>query len=139
MAYISAHHLEAQRVVERQLGLIQQAIGPGATRLAGRIKAYARFADPHQQGADSSGEGGSSMRHTRAGLQHDACHTTDGNVRQHRAHAQALLIDADEGAIDNVDFASFDEHDGQALLDRDGFEGRQHQETSWLTVLAATR
>jgi hypothetical protein len=66
------------------------------------------------------------MRHARAGLQHDACHTADGNVRQHWSHAQALLIDADESAIDNVDFAPFDEHDGQALLDRDGFEGWQH-------------
>jgi hypothetical protein len=58
-----------------------------------------------------------------------------GNMRQHWPHAQSLLIDAHEGAIDNVDFAPFDENDGQALLDRDGFEGRQHQETSWRTCL----
>src|SRR5690606_32667578 len=56
----------------------------------------------------------------RARLQHEACHAAHGNVG-----ANAADVDHDEGAIEDIDFASFHENDRDAVPDGEGFEGRK--------------
>ena len=51
-----ADDIEAGVLVERELGLIEQAVGARAAGLAGGIDANAAFADPDQQAADLRGE-----------------------------------------------------------------------------------
>src|SRR5512140_3181631 len=44
-----AHHLEPRRIVQCQLGLIQQPVRPCPARLAGSIEPHPALADPYQQ------------------------------------------------------------------------------------------
>ena len=65
-----------------------------------------------------------------ARFEHDARHTTDGDVGEYRTNSEALLINDDEGPINDIDLALLDEDDGHAFLDRGGFERRKHCQRS---------
>jgi len=128
-----AHHLQAQAVVQRQPGLVQQAVAARAAGLAGGIQPHAGFTHPHQQRAHARGQRGGAVADAGAGLQHDA---GDAAHRDVRAHAGG--VDHDEGTVEHVDLAALDEDDADAFLDGQGLECGQDAVHSGASSAAAS-
>ncbi|MNF94956.1 hypothetical protein D3C84_776860 [compost metagenome] len=111
-----AHHLQAQLIVQRKLGLVQQTVGPRPARLTAGIQAHPGLADPYQQGAYGGGQVYRGMGHPRTGLEHDAGHRTDRDM-----HAHAGLVDHHEGAVLHIDLPVLDKNHRHPILHRQGF------------------
>jgi hypothetical protein len=115
-----ADNSEASIRVESQPCLMKQAIGAGTSRLAGGIETDARFADPHQKAANPRGKGNRRVGNPRPRFQHQACQPTYGDVG-----ANTGFIDNNEGAVEDIDLAPFDEQYGGTVFDRDGAGRRE--------------
>ncbi len=94
---------------------MKEPVGTGASRLAGRIEADPRLANPDQKAADPSRERNPRMRDASARLEHQTGNPAHGNMRSHSGS-----VDHDERAVQNIEPSFLDEQDGGAILDRDG-------------------
>ena len=63
-------NFQASIRIKGELGLKQQAIGPGAARLSSGVKPHTRLADPDEEAANPCCQGNGGVGHPGSGLKH---------------------------------------------------------------------
>lgn len=115
-------HLEAEIIIQRKLGLIEQSIGASATGLATGVQANTRFTDPHQQCSRSGRQVYGRMRYPGTRLQHDACDGAHRNM-----HADAILINDDKRPVLHVDLSVLDKDHRYTIFHGQRPDGRKQR------------
>src|ERR1700730_14608091 len=109
-----AHDFEPRVIIECETRLIEQAIGTSTAWLTGRVQPHACFANPDEKRASASSKDNGRMTNPRARLKHETGEPTDRNMGPY-----TVLVHDDEGTVENVELALFDEKNRRAFLHRD--------------------
>ena len=107
-------------IVEGEPRLEQQPVGAGPPGLAGGVQTHAGLSHPDEEGADPGGQRHRRVGHADARLQEDAGHAADGDM-----DANAVLVDQDESAVEDVEPAPLQEEDRTAFAHLERTQGRK--------------